>query len=147
MRFPSVRAHTLLVVTPSHSVRAYGHYFLKEIWERGILWITINQMTTKNVIKKLTYRAVSKCQVKNLRRSLGSRMRIFTERGWCKWEILAGCLFVLFLFCMELAGKINAYLRLHLNLSPCANQYAFTWSTHTPLSVGTLWMTPICACC
>ena len=46
-------------------------------------------MTTKNVLKKLTYKAVSKCQVKHL----------------TKWKILAGILFVLFLFCMELAGK------------------------------------------
>ena len=133
MRFPSVRAHTLLVIIPSHSVRAYGRYFLKEIWQRGILWITINQMTTKNVIKKLTYKAISKYQFKHWRILLASKMRFFIERGWCKWKILAGCLFVLFLFCMELAEKKLMRAYPYILTSPLVRTSTRLTGPHTPL--------------
>ena len=48
---PPVRAHTLLAYTPPPLVPLYGSYFLKKIWQRYILWITIDQRTTNNVTK------------------------------------------------------------------------------------------------
>ena len=43
-------------------VRPYGYYFIKKIWQRYILWITINQTTTKKryKIKKLLYKTIGK---------------------------------------------------------------------------------------
>ena len=61
-----------LATAPSALVRAYSRYFLKNIWRRYILWITINQRTTNSVTNKETaVQSYQKMTILNSKKTLG----------------------------------------------------------------------------
>ena len=61
-----------LATAPSALVRAYRRYFLKKIWRRYILWITINQRTTNSVTNKETaVQSYQKMTILNSKKTLG----------------------------------------------------------------------------
>ena len=117
-----------------------------KIWRVHILQSTINQKTTKNVTKWRDY--CTKLS-KNIESKYQKGPEIEFAPFNCKRKLECTVLviiiahFILFLFCNEHVK--NFYDERTLTAKFTSHQ-PFNWTTHPPLSLRTLWITPSPCC-
>ena len=145
---PPVRSHTLLAYTPSHPNTSVRILFFKDVAE--IYFVNYYQSKKhkqRYKIKKLPYKAFGKFRIITPRRALGSRVCFLIVQGRWEWIILAVWIahFLYFYFVTNLRKKnswrTNAYS--WLSPPPIWASTLLAGPPLSPLSMRTLWMTPI----